>query len=272
MSLKKLAKQVKKEQKEAERSFEELFLSALDGFFVRPSERSNRPQRLAFRPSSYYKCMRQTFYFLKNVKDKKKRYPRSERILQVGTALHEWIQTDVFMEMDKHPDSAIRLLAKEELPSWGDEGIEFIQEHQAPPMEVKFVDTRWTEVFPVSAMVDGALTFRNQNFLFEFKTINKQQFETMIEPLVDHIKQGAIYSLCTGITQVMFLYLCKDNQEFKAYLVTYGEPQLEWVKNRLVTTEDYAVRDELPPKEESDQCKWCGYKALCEKDSKGDES
>lgn len=267
MSLKKLASKVKKEKKESDKTFEEHFTGAIDKFFIDPPG-GERTRRLAFNPSGYYKCVRQTYYHLKGIPSKKKRYARSERILQVGTALHEWIQREVLMVMDVQDDSPIRLLPKEELPSFGKDGIEFINEHHAPPMEVKFLDHRFTKRFPISAMVDGSLTMLNKNFLFEFKTINPKDFEMLIEPLTDHIKQGAIYSLSTGVRSVMFLYLCKGTQNWKPYLVTYTDDQIDWVVSRIQTTEDYVLRDELPPKEVSDQCKWCGYKQLCEKELK----
>ncbi|MGA4519286.1 hypothetical protein ACPA0F_18670 [Solibacillus silvestris] len=270
MSLKKLANKVKKEQKELDKPFAEHFTDALDKYLVAPKT-GGRSTRLAFRPSQYYKCVRQTYYFLSGVQGKSKRYPRSERILQVGTALHEWIQREILMKMDLEEESTIRLVPKEELPAFGKEGIEFLEQHDAPPMEVKFLDTRFTSVFPISAMVDGSLTMQGKNFLFEFKTINPRDFANLIEPLTDHIKQGAIYALSTGVRSVMFLYLCKGTQEWKPYLVTYTDEQLEWVVERIQTTENYVVNDELPPKEVSSQCQWCGYKTLCDKELKRNE-
>lgn len=267
MSLKKLANKVKKEIKAADKTFEEHFTDAIDRFLVKDPE-NPRPKRLAFNPSQYYKCMRALYYNLKGLTGKKKRYARSERILAVGTALHEWIQEEVLMKMSEVTDSEIRLLPKEELPSFGAEGIEFIEEHHAPPMEVKFLDYRFTKKFPISAMVDGSLTMQSKDFLFEFKTINPKDFEFLIEPLTDHIKQGAIYALSTGVKSVMFLYLCKGTQNWKPYLVTYTQEQLDWVVNRIQTTEQHVLEDTLPPKEESTQCNWCAFKALCTKDLK----
>lgn len=272
MSLKTLANKVKKEQKEMDKPFAEKFTAAIDQYLVNPPAGNQRPNRLAFRPSSYYKCIRQTYYFLTGVESKRKRFARSERILAVGTALHEWVQTEVIMKMNEVTDSTLKLLPKEELPAFGKEGITFIEEHQAPPMEVKFLDTRFTKKFPISAMVDGSLTMMNKDFLFEFKTINPKDFEMLIEPLVDHIKQGAIYALSTGVRNVMFLYLCKGTQEWKPYLITYSDQQLDWVVDRIQTTEQYVLEDILPPKELSNQCKWCGYKNLCDKELKSLES
>lgn len=269
MGLKALAKKVKQSNRATDKSFEEQFLEKVDKFFVASPEelgKEPRPTRLAFRPSSFYKCQRQLFYFLNGSKEKKKEYPRSKRILEVGTALHEWIQTQVFMEMDKLGTFDIKLLPVEELPSYGQEGFEILREHNAPDMEVKFLDTRFTQKFPVSAMVDGAMSFMGKDFLFEFKTINTDDFEYLIQPLPDHVKQGAIYALCTGVRKVMFVYLDKNKQFLKAYLVEYTQEQLDWVVARMQSVENYVLEGELPPKEADDKCKWCGYKGLCDKE------
>jgi len=264
MGLKDLANRIKKEQKEANKSFEERFIDEIDSFLVdKAKEKRKDSNRLAFRPSQYFKCERQTFFFLKGIKGKDGIYPRSERILQVGTQLHEWIQKDVFMEMNKK-EYPIKLLPKEELPFFGTKGIEIMEEHNTPPMEIKFLDTRFTKKFPISAMIDGAMEYDGYPFIFEFKTINPKDFEYLIEPLHHHIQQGAMYSLCIGLKKVMFLYLCKGTQNLKAYMVNYSDEQLQWVVNKIRGIEDKVLKDELPDKEENRiECRFCPYNSQC---------
>lgn len=265
MGLKSLAKTIKNQNKEKNKSFTDEFISEIDKFLVDKAKNEVRSTRLAFRPSQYSKCERLTYYFLKGVPEKRVIYPRTQRIYQVGTALHEWIQEDVLMEMD---GKGLSLIPKEELPFYGKENVEILSQEYAPDMEIKFLDRRWTKVFPISAMIDGALEMDGTQFLFEFKTINPKDFEFMIEPLTDHVKQGALYSLSIGIKRIVFLYLCKGTQHLKAYEVEYTDEQLEWVANKLVTIEDYVVRDELPPKDVGISCRFCGYVSICKKELK----
>lgn len=259
MSLKKLAKQVKEQQKQNALTIEEKFIGAIDSFLVSSSYNSKK-ERLAFRPSSYYKCKRQVYYFLSGVDGEKRLYPRSQRILQVGTKLHEWVQEEVLSKMEEY---GVTLLPMEELPNYGKEGLEFIKEHGASPMEIKFLDYRHTTKFPISGMVDGWMEFENISFLFEFKTINPNDFSMLIEPLKDHVKQGAIYSLSLGVKKVLFLYLCKGTQNLKAYMVTYNEQQLEWVEKLINEIEENVLEKELPDKEEGLECRYCAYSRLC---------
>lgn len=208
------------------------------------------------------------FYKLKEVVEKKKRYARSEKILDVGTQLHEWVQREVLMKIDEIKDHPLKLIPLTELPTYAEPGIEWIKEHNAPPTEIKFVDSRWTQVYPISAMVDGAFSFLSKDVLFEFKTINPTDYATLIEPLNDHIKQGAIYSLGTGVRWVVFLYLCKGTQQWKAFLVQFEDKHDDWVKARIQQIEQYVVDDILPPAEIDSNCNFCGFKYLCDKDLK----
>ncbi|SNS21093.1 protein of unknown function DUF83 [Anaerovirgula multivorans] len=267
MGLRNLAKQIKQKEKEASVTIEEKFIKAIDGFLL-TSPKKPRVDRLAFKPSQYYKCKRQTYYFLGGEKGIKKKYPRSERILQVGTALHEWVQEDVFMSMKElmGGELEVELLPKEELPNFGKEGLEFLKQSDAPDMEIKFLDHSYTEKFPISGMVDGWMEFDNISFLFEFKTINSKDFSLLIEPLKDHVKQGALYCLSLGVKRVMFLYLCKDTQNLKAYLVTYTDEQIEWVRKHIVGIEKAIDSKELPDKEVNQSCRFCQYKHLCDVD------
>ena len=260
MGLKNLAKKVKEKNAKDSVGIEEKFLKEIDSFLVSPPSNPT-VDRLAFRPSSYYKCTRQLYYFLSAFPKKEKVYPRSQRILQVGTALHEWIQEEILMKMD-----GIKLLPKEELPNFGRRGLEIVKQSNAPDMEIKFIDSSYTEKFPVSGMVDGFIEYEDISFLFEFKTINPTDFAKLIEAQKDHVKQGAIYALSLGVKRVMFVYLCKGTQNMKAFMVEYNQDQLDWVENRLVKVEEMVINSKLPAKEVGMDCRFCSYKQFCDKD------
>lgn len=267
--LKGLANQIKKEIKEANKPVGEQFIDEIDKYLIASRSKREEENSISIKPSSYYKCIRSQWYSLLRFPKKKKWYPRSIRILENGTTLHEWIQREVFMDMENFGECKIKLIPPEELPNYDIEEIEFIKEHDAPEMEVKFRDRRHTEKYPVSAMIDGFMEFINQQMLFEFKTIKPEDFALLFEPLKDHIKQGAIYALCLGVPRVMFLYYDKGEHHFKAYLVEYNDDQVTWAKMRIQQIEEYLLALELPPKEESSNCRFCDYKDLCEKDACG---
>lgn len=273
MGLRNIVKQVKKEQDALNKTFEEQFLETVDDYLVksRSSKDNSRPRSLTIKPSSYYRCARQLWYDLLRFPRIEKKYPRPIRIMEVGTALHEWIQTQIFMTMDQEGFKNIKLIPANEIPAYGKEGIEFIKEHNAPDMEVKFIDRRHTKRYPISAMIDGAFSYLDKDTLFEFKTIKSEEFNLLFEPLKDHIKQGAIYSLCLGVPNVLFLYLNKNDQYFKAYLITYTEQQINWVRDRVALLDENLINLVLPNKEPEHGCDFCAFKFFCEKDYAGSE-
>ena len=247
-------------------SIEARFLKTIDRYLM--DSREDRDS-VSIKPSSYYKCMRKTWYNLLRFPKKVKKYARSIRILECGTALHEWIQTKVLMPMCLNGTGIERLLYPKDLPVFGAEGVKFIKEHSAPDMEIKIRDYRFTSKYPVSAMVDGAFVFEGLPMLFEFKTIKSSDFKSLRKPLSDHIKQGALYALCYKITNVMFVYYNKDSQEMKAYLIKYGDDQITWALTRIQILEEYLLDLKLPPAEPDNFCKYCEYKHLCESNVSG---
>lgn len=261
MGLKNLAKMIKLEQKEASKTTEQLFIESIDSFLV---SRPARPPSKTINPSSFYKCKRQLYYKLLDFPQNAKIFARGQRILGVGTALHEYIQEDVLMQMDE-----IELIPHEELLMYGAEGVEIIKEHNAPDMEVKARDYRFTKKYPLSYMVDGAFYYKNISYLFEFKTMNTKEFEYLIEPKKEHIAQGSLYALSIGIPRVMFVYMNKNTQDLKSYIITYTDDQLSWTKDRLTDLERSVLNLELPDEEECQNCRYCPYKAFCNKDEGG---
>jgi CRISPR/Cas system-associated exonuclease Cas4 (RecB family) len=226
-----------------------------------------REGRLAFRPSSYYKCNRQVWYFLKGFPEKINMTSKTHRILGVGTALHEWVQNNILTELNKESNN-FTLLTKFEIPSFNKKGITFIDEHNSSPIEIKFLDERFTHLFPISAMVDGAFEFNNKYYIFEFKTMNSTAYSFLKKPLEDHIKQGAIYSLCLEIPNVMFLYLNKSTEDWKAFNIKYDYKSHDWVKQKLNYLENYVEQDILPEREVSKNCSYCPFKKYCDYDKK----
>lgn len=265
MGLKDLAKQIKKEQKEKSLTVEDRFLKKIDEYLVSIEQ---RPSSISIKPSSFYKCTRQIWYKLLGFKQSSRNDPKSVRILEVGTKLHEWIQENILMNMQ---DYGLTLLEDSDIPAYKDEDFNIEKEHNAPDMELKFKSFQYTETYPISAMVDGVFNFSSRDMLFEFKTINSRGFEKLFEPREDHLKQGVVYSICTGINNIMFLYICKDTQKFKAYLHQYTDDQKQWAIEKVREIEDKLLKLELPEKEESYLCRYCNYSKICQKEYCGKE-
>lgn len=263
--LKKLAGKIKKEEKLASRTYEDLFIATVDDYMIKDRQLNERRRKKTFNPSSYFKCKRLQWYSFKSidagVEVSSSRSARLNRIFEVGSRLHEWFQDAIIMDMsDKgYP---VKVLTINDLPVKDKAGLQFMGVHSSSPMEIKFRDSSYSNI-PISAMIDGFINFMDMDVLFEFKTINADDFTLLLEPLIDHVKQGAMYSLCLGIDRVLFLYLCKNTQNLKAYVYEYNNSHRDWVIDRISEIEDLYKKNILPEKEVGTDCRYCAFKKLC---------
>ena len=280
MGLEKLAKTIKSEIKKQEETLAERFISELDSYLIRSRAEEYKKQEekvgAYIRPSSYYKCMRQLWYKMKSFPCKENNTAKGIRTLEIGTSLHEWVQREIFMK----PDAPFPYVPVKELSFLNREGVELFTEKQnkfenRPEMEIGWIDKRFTPNHPLYCIVDGVLNPESRYFLFEFKTINPNDFKYLYEPLDEHKKQGALYSLSSSIDNFLFLYLNKATSEWKSFEFYVTEAQKEWAHNRVVTLDTCLVNHVLPPKEVFEMpkygkgvtnCRFCPYKEFCEKD------
>jgi CRISPR/Cas system-associated exonuclease Cas4 (RecB family) len=280
MGLKALAKSIKTEVKKQSETLPEKFLRKLDTYLVSSRQKEREKQDahsgLYIRPSSYYKCMRQTWYRMKKFPSKDNSTAKGLRTLEIGTALHEWVQRDIFMQKDfPYP-----LVPADELPCFNQQGLELFTKEQnrienRPEMEIGWIDKRWTSKYFIYSIIDGALDIEHMYYLFEFKTINPDDFKYLYEPLEEHKKQATLYALSLGIDNILFLYINKANSEWKAFEYYVTEEQKEWALKRVIHLDYCLVNDILPDKEITPlpkygpnvtSCRYCSYKNICEKD------
>jgi CRISPR/Cas system-associated exonuclease Cas4 (RecB family) len=264
LSLANLVKRIKAEIREQEKPISEKFIASLDEYLLKSRNDRVRKNNCFIRPSLYYKCIRQVWYKILGFPCSENTNARSIRTLEIGTALHEWVQREIFMQKD-FPFS---LVPPHELPAWGREGIEFFNEQQnreenRPDMEIGFIDKRWTEKYYIYSIVDGIFNFENMDMVFEFKTINPNDFDYLYEPLEDHKKQAALYALSLGIDNIMFLYLNKGNSQWKAFHFEVNQEQKEWALKRVQLIDRHLINKVLPEKEENNYCNFCAYRKLC---------
>lgn len=281
MGLKALAKKVKEEQAEREKTVSEKFIDSIDSYLVksRNEKYAEESKHTGFyiRPSSYYRCMRQVWYKTLKFPGADQSKARGLRTLEIGTSLHEWVQRDIFMQ----EDFPFKLIPPEEIPVFGTKGIDIFTKEQnrlenRPEMEIGWIDRRWTEKYHLYSIIDGAIDVYSMYKLFEFKTINPDDYKYLYEPHDDYKKQAALYSLSLDMDDIIFLYLNKGTSEWKAFEYHVTEAQKEWARNRVQKLDSHLVSLTLPEKEiqplpkygaKATTCNWCSYKTLCAKDT-----
>lgn len=273
MSLKALAKMVKDEIKEQDKTTSERFVEMLDGFLISSRDAAEHAKH-CIRPSNYYKCMRQIWYKMLEFPSKETYTAKGIRTLNVGTAIHEWVQKEVLM----HKDFPITLLGSKDIPSYKEDRIYFFTAEQnrvegRPVIEIGYIDKRWTNKYHLYSIIDGAFHYENRDYIFEFKTINPEDYGYLYDILPEHKKQISLYSLSTGITNAMVLYMNKGNQQWKAFEIEISDLQRQWAKERVGEIDRHLINLTLPPKEieklpkygpNATSCTYCPYKEICE--------
>jgi hypothetical protein len=88
-----------------------------------------------------------------------------------------------------------------------------------------------SDTFHLQGTMDGIVYDQS---ILELKSINMNGFSRVqtFGPLVPHLFQMATYMLCTGRERGVFIYECKDNQEYKEIPVGLEDVPLDEAKQR----------------------------------------
>ena len=282
----------------------------LEGYVTAPLDRylfeeANRPNDRAVNvnaPSQAGKCNRANYYMRKQYDNDGSIDPRTQRIFDNGSGVHERLQ-NYLLDME--------LLHMDEVPLINDN-------------------------YNIQGHTDGFLNLDDEVAILEIKSINDNQFSQLKDAKEEHKKQGLIYLYCAEerrkwlhntykttkefndsyqerykyfeshyqhmkggrkytreekihnevmlnllsdnilfytnkpITKVIFLYENKNNQELKEYVVERNlttEPILSDVLEDYRFLNECCETDTLPPREGNGKscniCRWCAYKNEC---------
>jgi CRISPR/Cas system-associated exonuclease Cas4 (RecB family) len=243
---------------------ETAFMNKFDEFIMKKQIDEVKPDIKRHRPSGYFGCIRQKYYDLLDTPREAVGTPsgQSVRWLENGKVQHSWVQEAIIL---KYQDAELRPYDITKIPSYGKELIT-IERDIDEPLEVKFVDNRWTMFYPLAGKVDGVLELNGMPFILEIKTAKAEKFREVTEtgvPLDYHIWQGAAYSLALELP-VMYLYYNKDNQDMYPILYNFSQEEYDYVINKISRLEGFIASEDLPPQEGSFMdCKDCSFKKRC---------
>jgi hypothetical protein len=214
-------------------------------------------------PSEISRCPRSVYYCCIEEEPIGRFDPLDDLALfDTGHALHGWSQSCVTLEVE-HVMGAPGFFVDEIPIRWG--------------------KNPWRPDLPlVGGHADGRLIWTPKleelfgykyPLVLEIKTCNLNTFS---KPPVsgspggrnsppDYYKwQALLYMLATGIFQVHFLFICKNNSQMSE--ITYFWDDVEWAKcaMRINLITDCVMRREPPPPETNPRnCKTCSYLHMC---------
>lgn len=201
----------------------------IDKFYL---EQENRKNQLHFYVTDAGKCQRAVFFKFKNVVCEKAD-PRLLRIFEHGELLHRNIFNILY-----------RLK------------IGVTTEVKIPEQEL------------ISGRADAILCLNNENYVLDIKSINSMAFKKLLAPKEENIYQIQLYLHYFKIKKGILLYIDKDRQEIKEFVVNYDANLVgqlligfEQLKNKIINNILPVALFDYP---KNWQCSYCQYRQICD--------
>ncbi len=121
----------------------------------------------------------------------------------------------------------------------------------------------------IGGRADAILTLEDELYVLDIKSMNSMIFHRLAEPKPENVDQIQLYLHFFKIRKGLLLYVNKDTQELKEFLVNY-DPELceKLLKNLRLLKEK--IDQNIIPEPLSDwphnwQCRYCQFKTICSK-------
>lgn len=201
----------------------------IDKFYL---EQQKNKHQLHFYITDAGKCSRAVFFKFKNAPGEKVD-PRILRIFEHGEHLHRNI-FNILYRMK----------------------IGVITEVKIPEQEI------------ISGRADAILCLDGENYVLDIKSINSFQFKRLTSPKDENLAQIQLYLYYFKIKKGILLYIDKDQQEIKEFMIEY-DPAL--AENLLTGFEHLKkkIASDIVPQTLFDyptnwQCSYCQFRPICD--------
>ena len=225
------------------------FVTDLERQIVLQEER--RPPSRTLKPSGIGGCAREQVFTLLGVEmDNSLGSAFGIGITDIGTFRHDKLQTAI-------------MNSKDESLQWIDVE-EYIKQNNVNTVikERKGNEVKcYNPTYNISFMCDGIIKYRGEYYILEIKTeeVNKHNARFVADP--KHVNQATVYSMCLGISKIMFLYEDRNLCHKKAFVVEVTSNDIHLMIKKLTLLLNYAKAGMIPPKEK--KCTYCKYKSHC---------
>jgi len=200
----------------------------IDKFYL---DQQKNKEQTRFYISDAGKCFRQIFFRFKNAP----REPMDARILRVYER-GEYLHRNIF-------NILYRLK------------IGITTEVSIPSQEI------------VSGRADAIICLNNENYVLDIKSMNSMVFNNLTEPKEENVYQLQLYLHYFNIKKGILLYIDKDKQNIKEFIVNYDESIVKPLLNNFQNLKKKIESNILPltladwPK--NWQCQYCQFKEIC---------
>jgi len=186
------------------------------------------------------KCGRAIFFKFKNA-PREEMQARILRMFDHGDHIHQLIMKPLLSIRD------IRVVAAEV---------------NVPPQEL------------ISGRADAILSDGKDLYVLDIKSMNSMIFKKLDAPKEENIEQLQLYLHYFKIPKGILLYVNKDNQELKEFVIDYDQGRVKMLLNELtkikVHIDENIIPERLPEWPNNWQCQYCQFKEICAIANEGD--
>jgi len=119
----------------------------------------------------------------------------------------------------------------------------------------------------VSGRADAIISSGKELFVLDIKSMNSMIFKSLIEPKRENIDQIMLYLHYFKVPKGILLYVNKDNQHLKEFVVEYDKIRvntlIKGLEDLKIKIEKDIVPDRIPPYPKDWQCRYCQFKDIC---------
>ncbi len=202
----------------------------IDKFYL---DRQKDKEQHHFYISDAGKCPRSIFFKFKNA-------PRKEmeanilRLFDHGNHIHELIMNSLLSTKDIHVIAS---------------------EVNIPPQEL------------ISGRADAVISDGKELYVLDIKSINSTGFRYLSQAKEENINQIQLYLHYFKIPKGILLYVNKDNQQLKEFMVHYNQAQarslLEELANLKKQVDSNIIPSRIPNYPNNWQCQYCQFREIC---------
>ncbi|MEK7664846.1 MAG: PD-(D/E)XK nuclease family protein [Patescibacteria group bacterium] len=119
----------------------------------------------------------------------------------------------------------------------------------------------------ISGRADAILCIDNENYVLDIKSINSMIFRNLLQPKEENVCQIQLYMHYFNIKKGLLLYIDKDQQNIKEFLVSYDENLVKGLLDGFYDLKSKIEADNIPVRlqdyPKNWQCGYCQFKDIC---------
>ncbi|MEK7658745.1 MAG: PD-(D/E)XK nuclease family protein [Patescibacteria group bacterium] len=119
----------------------------------------------------------------------------------------------------------------------------------------------------ISGRADAILCINNENYVLDIKSMNSMIFRNLNQPKEENIYQIQLYLHYFNIKKGILLYIDKDQQNIKEFVVDYDAELVKSLLDKFYSLKT-KVEENIVPERMQDypknwQCQYCQFKDIC---------